>query len=151
MKVTLEIGSILEGNVVSITNFGAFVELPDGQTGLVHISEISDEYVKEIGDYLKKDDKVKVKVIGKNKKGKYDLSIKQLKAPEEKKEKLPPPKKPRPFRDSNQRSGFGGSSLKKNSEGFEEKLAQFLKDSEERQLDLKKNTEAKRAKGRFNR
>ena len=150
MKVTLEIGSILEGSVVSITNFGAFVELPNGQTGLVHISEISDEYVKEIGDYLKKDDKVKVKVIGKNKKGKYDLSIKQLKAPEERKEKLPPPKKPRTFRESNQKGGFGGSSLKK-GEGFEEKLAQFLKDSEERQLDLKKNTEAKRTKGRFSR
>jgi S1 RNA binding domain protein len=147
--VTLEAGSIVEGTVVSITKFGAFVELPNNQTGLVHISEISDNYVKEVSDFLKKDDKVKVKIIGKNKKGKFDLSIKQTKPPEVKKEEKPPQKKPRVFRDMDQRGSSQG--YKRMEPCFEEKLAQFMKDSEERQLDIKKNTEAKRKKGRFNR
>ncbi len=60
--MTLNAGSILEGTVVNITNFGAFVEI-EGKTGLVHISEVSDSYVKDIREYLKEQDKVKVKVI----------------------------------------------------------------------------------------
>lgn len=49
----LEIGSILEGTITGITNFGAFVALPNGKTGLVHISEVADEYVREVRDFLK--------------------------------------------------------------------------------------------------
>ncbi|HPZ08732.1 MAG TPA: S1 RNA-binding domain-containing protein [Candidatus Eremiobacteraeota bacterium] len=149
--MTLEIGSIVEGKVVSITKFGAFIELPDGNTGLVHISEISSEYVKEVKDFLKKDDKVKIKIIGKNKKGKFDLSIKQAKIPEPSQEKYIPKKKFKSSNETEQKPAFSQTSSKKGSTGFEEKLAQFLKDSEERLLDLKKNTEAKRNKGRFNR
>ena len=162
-----EIGSIVEGTVVGITNFGAFVELPDGNTGLVHISEISDEYVKQVKDFLKRDDKVKVKVIGKNKKGKFDLSIKKAKEDEPKKERSIQ-RKPRHYKDnaqkpyshqksgySHQKPGYGQkysqSSIPKKGVNFEDKLAQFLKDSEERQLDIKKNTEAKRKKGRYSR
>lgn len=74
--MTLKSGNILEGTVVNITNFGAFVEV-DGKTGLVHISEVSDSYVKDIKDYLKENDKVKVKVISVDEKGKISLSIKQ--------------------------------------------------------------------------
>ncbi|MEQ8224396.1 MAG: S1 RNA-binding domain-containing protein [Candidatus Eremiobacterota bacterium] len=149
--MSLEIGVIVEGKVVSITKFGAFIELPNGQTGLVHISEISSEYVKEVKDFLKKDDKVKVKVIGKNKKGKFDLSIKQAKLPEPGQEKPVQKKKFRPSGDGETRSSVSQSASRKPGVNFEEKLAQFLKDSEERQLDLKKNTEAKRSKGRYNR
>jgi len=156
--VSSEIGSIVEGTVVGITNFGAFIELPDGNTGLVHISEISDEYVKQVKDFLQKDVKVKVKVIGKNKKGKYDLSIKQAKETD-KKEK-PPPKKAKTFRSNNEKAGYSQqksgyiqksaySDSSKKDNTFEDKLAQFLKDSEERQLDIKRNTEAKRKKGRY--
>ena len=60
--MTLKAGSILEGTWFNITSFGAFIEI-DGKTGLVHISEVSDTYVKTIRDYLKEKDKVKVKVI----------------------------------------------------------------------------------------
>ncbi len=74
--MTLNAGSILEGTVVNITNFGAFVEI-EGKTGLVHISEVSDNYVKDIREYLKEQDKVKVKVISIDDKGKISLSIKQ--------------------------------------------------------------------------
>jgi Predicted RNA binding protein (contains ribosomal protein S1 domain) len=50
----LSVGEIVEGTVTGITNFGAFVELPDGKSGLVHISEVSHEYVEKVSDYLKK-------------------------------------------------------------------------------------------------
>lgn len=149
--MSLEIGLIVEGKVVSITKFGAFIELPNGHTGLVHISEISSEYVKEVKDFLKKDDKIKVKIIGKNKKGKFDLSIKQAKLPEPVQEKPVQKKKFRSPGEGEQKSSPGQGFSRKPGVNFEERLAQFLKDSEERQLDLKKNTEAKRSKGRYNR
>ena len=60
----LEVGSILEGRVTGITKFGAFIELPGGKTGMVHISEVASSYVKEITDYLSMNQMVKVKIIG---------------------------------------------------------------------------------------
>ena len=113
----LEIGQIVEGKVTGITNFGAFVELPTGQTGLVHISEVADEYVKDVNQFLKTNDLVKVKVLNLDK-GKIGLSIRQA----------------QPERGSKQ------NTLK----SFEDKLAKFMKDSDERQSDLRRNTDAKR-------
>ncbi len=75
----LEVGAVMEGNVTGITNFGAFVELGEGKTGLVHISEISNTFVKEVRDYLKEGEKVKVKVINISPAGKVELSIKRTK------------------------------------------------------------------------
>lgn len=74
--MTLKAGSILTGTIVNITNFGAFVEV-DGKTGLVHISEVADSFVKDIHDHLKEKDKVKVKVLSVDDNGKISLSIKQ--------------------------------------------------------------------------
>ena len=80
----LEVGSVLEGKVTGITKFGAFVELPGGKTGMVHISEIATSYVKEISDHLSMNDTVKVKVIGVTPEGKISLSIRRRrKAPKE--------------------------------------------------------------------
>ncbi|MGH2374768.1 MAG: S1 RNA-binding domain-containing protein, partial [bacterium] len=76
-------GSIVEGTVVKITTYGAFVELPDGKSGLVHISEIADTYVKDVKDYLKEQERVRVKILGLNERGKLDLSVKQALSPEE--------------------------------------------------------------------
>lgn len=73
----LEIGDVLEGKVTGITKFGAFVELPEGKTGMVHISEVSTDYVEDISQYLKKDQPVKVKVINITEEGKVSLSIKK--------------------------------------------------------------------------
>lgn len=78
--MTLKAGSIIEGKVVNITNFGAFVEV-EGKTGLVHISEVSDVFVKNVRDHLKEDDVVKVKVISVDDNGKMSLSIKQAGTP----------------------------------------------------------------------
>src|SRR5438094_7790326 len=75
--MSVDTGTIVEGTVVKITNYGAFVELPDGRSGLVHIREIADTYVKDVRDYLKEQEKVKVKVLGLNERGKLDLSVKQ--------------------------------------------------------------------------
>lgn len=76
--MSIEVGSTIEGKVTGITKFGAFVELPSGDTGLVHISEVANTYVKDISSFLKPDDTVKVKVIKVGDDGKIGLSIKQL-------------------------------------------------------------------------
>jgi S1 RNA binding domain protein len=164
--MAIEVGSKLEGKVTGITHFGAFVELPEGQTGLVHISEIADNYVKDVNDHLKLADKVLVKVINVDKDGKIGLSIKQAvdKPPGE----APAPRPERrsfPPRDRGEGGGGGfggggggggfgggrgdrgGRSFNKMQTGkptFEDKVSKFLKDSEERMSSLKKNTEGKR-------
>lgn len=73
----LEVGSILEGRVTGITAFGAFVALPGGKSGLVHISEVANTYVSDINAYLKKDQTVSVKVLSVTPEGKINLSIRQ--------------------------------------------------------------------------
>ena len=73
----LEVGSILEGRVTGITAFGAFVALPGGKSGLVHISEVANTYVSDINAFLTKDQTVTVKVLSVTPEGKINLSIKQ--------------------------------------------------------------------------
>ncbi len=73
----VEVGSIVEGKVTGITKFGAFVELPDGKSGMVHISEVADVFVNDIADFLQQGQEVKVKVIQSGEDGKISLSIKK--------------------------------------------------------------------------
>ena len=75
----LTVGAILEGTVKTITNFGAFVALPDNKTGMVHISEVANTYVSDIRQHLSEGQEVKVMVIGIDG-GKINLSIKRLEA-----------------------------------------------------------------------
>ena len=119
--MSIEVGSKLQGKVTGITNFGAFVEIEKGKTGLVHISEVADSYVKDINDYLKVGEEVTVKVINVEKDGKIGLSIKKA--------------KDRPERQRSQRE---------RQESFEAKMNRFLRDSEDRLASLKKHTESKR-------
>lgn len=128
--MTLEAGSIIEGTVVNITNFGAFVEI-DGKTGLVHISEVSDTYVKNIRDHLKEKDKVRVKVISIDANGKISLSIKQ--AIPEKKSSVRPSE-----------IDWSKEKAKPAQGNFEDRLSKFLKDSEERFQDIKKHQDGKK-------
>ncbi len=74
----ISVGSILDGKVTGITKFGAFVALPEGQSGLVHISEIAYSYVNEVTDHLKEGQEVKVKVIGIDQANRINLSIKKV-------------------------------------------------------------------------
>ena len=76
--MALEVGNIVEGTISGIAKFGAFVELPDKKVGLIHISEVANEYVSDVNDYLKVKDKVKVKVLSVDRNGKMDLSRKDL-------------------------------------------------------------------------
>lgn len=149
--MSIEVGSKLEGKVTGITNFGAFVELPEGVTGLVHISEIADNYVKDVNDFLKINDMVKVKVINVEKDGKIGLSIRQA-------EERPEGDLPGGDQQLEQRrferkytASKGFSSAEKRPRGgskstatFDDKLSKFFKDSEERLSSLKRSTESKR-------
>lgn len=71
-------GDVVTGEVVNIKPYGAFVQLPDGETGLVHISEVDEAYVKDVNDYLSIGQETPVKVVGIHDSGKYNLSIRQL-------------------------------------------------------------------------
>ena len=73
----LTVGTVLEGKVKSITNFGAFIALPENKTGMVHISEVANAYVSDIRAHLTEGQEVKVVIIG-NENGKINLSIKRL-------------------------------------------------------------------------
>lgn len=75
--MAVEVGSIVEGKVTGVKKFGAFVLLPDGKTGMVHISEVSNEYVQELSDVLSEGQTVKVKVMNVSDDGKIALSIKR--------------------------------------------------------------------------
>lgn len=130
--MTLQVGNILEGTVINITNFGAFVDI-SGKTGLVHISEISDAYVKDIRKHLKEQDKVKVKVIAIDDDGKISLSIRQANVV---KKSVKPAE-----------IDWEYEKRKSSAVSFEDRLAKFLKDSEERIQDIKKNQESKRSGG----
>ena len=74
----LTVGTVLEGKVKSITNFGAFISLPENKTGMVHISEVANTYVKEITDHISEGQTVKVKVLSIGEDGKISLSIKKV-------------------------------------------------------------------------
>lgn len=126
--MTLMAGNILEGTVVNITNFGAFVEI-EGKTGLVHISEVADSFVKDIRQHLAEQDKVKVKVISIDDNGKISLSIKQANVKK---------KSSRPAEVE-----WVQEKKKVAPANFEDIMSRFLKDSEERQQDFKKHQEFK--------
>ena len=133
--MSIEVGSIIEGVVTGITNFGAFIELPDRSTGLVHISEVADAYVRDVKDYLKDKDRVMVKVIAIDK-GKIGLSIKQAQPTAA----VAPPA-PRPTYSHSRRND---RFEKKDPPNFEDRLAKFMKESDERQQDIRRSTDAKR-------
>ena len=126
--MALKEGSIVEGVVTNITSFGAFVEV-EGKTGLVHISEVADTFVKDIREFLKEQDKVKVKVISVDDNGKISLSIKQA---------LVPVKSVKPIE-----IDWKNDKSKAPTGNFEDRMSKFLKDSEERFQDLKKHQESR--------
>ncbi|MGN1418862.1 MAG: S1 RNA-binding domain-containing protein [Acutalibacteraceae bacterium] len=142
----LEIGSIVDGKVTGMTGFGAFVSLPDGSSGMVHISEVSSSYVKDIKDFLTEGQDVKVKIIGINEQGKISLSIK--KAAEDKNERRSSrnnceQKRPR------RANVWQGQQEKPSCENmsFEDMMARFKQVSDEKMTDLKRSGESKHGGG----
>lgn len=133
----IEIGSVYDGTVTGLTNFGAFVKLEDGTTGMVHISEVAAEYVSDISQHLSKGDSVKVKVIDINDKGKISLSIKKA---------LPEPEKPKPrprTGGGNRGGGWKGMPAEEpaGANSFEDMMARFKAQSDEKMSDLKRSTD----------
>ena len=124
--MAIEVGSVLNGTVSGITKFGAFIDLGDKQTGLVHISEVAHGYVEDINDVLKVQDAVKVKVLSVDG-SKIGLSIRQTQ------------EKPQ----VEERRHEHRVQSRQSAESFEAKMKSFLRVSNERLHDLKRNTEGK--------
>lgn len=132
----LKVGSIYEGKVTGITKFGAFVMLPMGKSGMVHISEIANTYVDDIKNHLTEGQTVTVKLIGIDQMGRINLSIKKAIAeqPAAPRTAAPPPVR---------------STLQKTEDSsFEDKLKMFMQASESKISDLKSNVDKKGGGGR---
>lgn len=144
--MTIELGSTVNGTVVKIADYGAIVRLGGGKTGLVHISEIADAFVRDVRDYLCEEDEITVKVLRLNNKGRYELSMKRCETqlPLSMENRKPAQVIARPVaRADAMRPSALESSPPAN---FEDRLSGFLKDSEQAQQDLKRHAEAKRGK-----
>ncbi len=133
----LTVGAILEGKVKTITNFGAFIALPENKTGMVHISEVANAYVSDIRQHLTEGQDVKVQVIGLEN-GKVNLSIKRLQ-PRPQREGAPKrefrgapggedrPQRPRPAQNP---APATPPAPKTADQLFEEKLKAFMQESD---------------------
>lgn len=151
MSSELTVGNVIDGQITAIKEYGAFVSLTGGRSGLVHISQIASEYVKQVEDYLAVGDKVKVKIIDISDQGKISLSIKQV-APLERKDGRKPEQsqeKKTPLRSDS--STFGQRAERRNRtdsgkdkiNSLEEKLKKWMKSSEERMQDLQSKQKRK--------
>ena len=147
----LTVGAVVEGKVKSLTKFGAFVALPDGSTGMVHISEIAHAYVNDIREHLTEGQDVKVMIISREN-GKTNLSIKRT---------LPAPSKPQFSRPQNrsfngaQRSAgpsaerssaprqAGASASQPQQKSFDDMLKQFMTESSSKRSSIKQYSEHK--------
>ena len=150
----LVVGSILEGKVTGITKFGAFVALPDGKSGMVHISEVANSYVSDIKDFLQEGQTVSVKVINIDAEGRINLSIKKALpqgAPGPQGGGAPRPQggAPRPpFERRAPRGRTAGprgpkAPVDPASMTFEDKLKHFMQESEGRLSDIKHSNDRK--------
>lgn len=160
--MAVAVGEIVEGKVTGLTKFGAFFELPEGKVGMVHISEVSTDFVKDIADYLEVGQKVDVKILNIDDGGKISLSIKQTPGEqlskkagnheqEEETEKFErggfrgegkPQRRPK-HRAPNVWNGTKTAETDGRELTFEEKMAKFKQESDDKLSDLKRSTEAK--------
>lgn len=156
--MSLEVGSIVEGKVSGITNFGAFVDLPGGETGMVHISEVAPTFVNEIREFVKEGEEVKVKILSVCDEGKISLSMKQAMEnsnsnnrsnnnnPRNKKRRFSRPRrerKPAPEVTSPGDFEWQHNHPTSKSNSFEEMLTKFKQTSEDKMTDLKRGGESR--------
>jgi len=133
--MSLEVGKKVEGKITGLAKFGAFIDLGENRTGLVHISEVSDKFVEDINDELSVGEIVTVKVLSIEDDGKIALSMRDKEA--EAKKKKQQKKSSNKKRSNNSRKGRG-------KKDFDSLMNDFLKESESRLSSLRKNTESKR-------
>jgi len=141
----LTVGAVLEGKVKSITNFGAFISLPENKTGMVHISEVANAYVSDIRQYRTEGQDVKVMVIGTDN-GKINLSIKRLEPKRENSGRGNFRGQPRrengPRPNQNQgRAPVQPAAPKTADQLFEEKLKAFMTESDSKLSSIKAYSE----------
>ena len=132
--MSVEVGAKYKGKITGITKFGAFVDLGEKQNGLVHISEVSNDYVNDIHDVLSIGDEVTVKVLSISEDGKVALSIRHC---------LEPKKETTPAKKDAMKKKAPMNKRKKQVD-FESLMSDFLKTSEENLSSLRRNTEGKR-------
>ena len=141
----ISVGQIVEGKITGITNFGVFVDLGEGKSGLVHISEVSRTYVNDIKEIFKINDVVKMKVLTVGEDGKISLSIKRALEPEHKEQ--PRERRERRTVPSKPDGSYTWMPKKAEPASFEEMMSRFKQTSDEKFYDLKrKNPETKRSK-----
>lgn len=159
--MSLEVGNKVEGKITGLAKFGAFIDLGNNKTGLVHISEVSDKFVEDINDELSVGQEVTVEVLTIGDDGKIALSMRDRE--KEAAEKKAAPRTPRPQaktntgpssrpqssrpqggRPQNTRSQGNNFNRRGSSRDFDSLMDDFLKDSETRLSSLRKNTESKR-------
>ncbi len=141
----LTVGQIVEGKITGITNFGVFVDLGEGKSGLVHISEVARTYVSDIKEHFKIGDVVKMKVLTIGDDGKISLSIKKaLEMEDNRQRREKRDRKPAPAKID---GSYTWTPKKAEPASFEEMMSRFKQTSDEKFSDLKrKNPEAKRSK-----
>ena len=140
--MSIEVGAIVDGKVTGLTNFGAFVSLSGNVTGMVHISEVSNTYVKEIRDYLSEGQEVRVKVLSVAPDGKISLSIKQAASPAQPQERPAPsrpPRAPRPARPNT----WQGQQPAAEPATFEDMMAKFKQVSDDKISDLRRSNDSR--------
>ena len=135
----LEVGSVLEGKVTGITKFGAFVTLPDGKSGLVHISEIANTYVSDVREHVSEGAVVKVRVLGFGDNGRINLSIK--KAAEQPQRAPSTQRTPSTQQRTSSAQRAPSAPQQPKADTFEDKLKQFIQDSDSKISGLKKQTD----------
>lgn len=149
----MEVGAVLEGRVTGITGFGAFVALPDGKSGLVHISEVAVTYVNDIHEFLSVGQTVKVRVLGISPEGKISLSIKRAEAPEAGAPARPvQPRRPEMPRQEQSAAASRAAQpyvpVRSNDQKFEDKLKQFMQISDSKMSGNRLYEQQKRSRGR---
>ncbi len=144
--MSLEVGNKVEGKITGLAKFGAFIDLGNNKTGLVHISEVSDKFVEDINDELSVGQVVTVEVLTIGNDGKIALSMrdKEKEAEAKKEARKAEPAKPRPTQTTNYQSNNYNNNRRNDSRNFDSLMDDFLKDSETRLSSLRKNTENKR-------
>jgi S1 RNA binding domain protein len=145
--LAIEVGNIFEGRVTGVKPFGAFVALPEGRVGMVHISEVSNEYVQDIAAVLHDGDTVKVQVINVAPDGKIALSIKRLLPPAPNGQGGRPQGGRGPARDAAPRVWQPKAPAKSDNLSFEDMMSRFKSQSEEKMADLDHETNNRRGGG----
>ena len=147
--MALEVGAVVEGRVTGITKFGAFVALPEGKSGLVHISEVANAFVSDVHDHVQMGQTVKVRVLSISPEGKINLSIKRAQdnpAPpaKEPRRSAPPRQEPAP-KPNPERVAADPPS---NDQAFEDRLKKFMQESDSRISDIRMYSDRPRRRGR---